>query len=55
MADRRRYPDTHDDIAVGPDRESITGAPRWAKIFGITLAIVVGLFVILRFTVFAGM
>jgi len=28
--------------------------PRWAKVFGITMAVVILLFVVLRFTVFAG-
>ena len=37
MANRPPYPDTDS----GPERESSTGTPRWAKVFGIiTLALV---------------
>jgi ABC-type transporter Mla subunit MlaD len=49
MADPPRYPDTDDDTGVGPDRESITGTPRWVKVFGIIAIVVVLLFVILMF------
>ena len=37
--------DSKGDTRLGPDRESTTSAPRWAKVFGI-LAIVLALFVL---------
>ena len=46
MADPSRYTDT----GVGPARGSATGTPRWVKVFGIIVFIVVLLFVILIFT-----
>ena len=49
MADPPRYPDTEDDPGVGPDRESTTGTPRWVKVFGIIVIVLVLLFVILIF------
>jgi hypothetical protein len=45
MADPPRYTDT--DTGVGPARGSATGTPRWVKVFGIIVFIVVLLFVIL--------
>ena len=50
MADPPRYPDTDNDTGVGPERESATGTPRWVKVFGIIVGVVVVLFVILLFT-----
>ena len=50
MADPPRYPNTDNDTGAGPDRESATGTPRWVKVFGIIVFIVVLLFVILIFT-----
>ncbi len=45
MADSPPYPDykahSGDDTGVGPDRESITGAPRWVKVSGIIALVVV--------------
>ncbi len=49
MADPPRYPDTDDDTGVGPDRGVTTGTPRWVKVFGIIVAVLVLLFVILIF------
>ena len=42
MANRPPYPDTDS----GPERESSTGTPRWAKVFGIIVIVVVLLFVV---------
>lgn len=51
MADPPRYPDTGDDTGVGPERGSTIGAPRWVKVLGIIIAIVlVLLFVVLHLT-----
>lgn len=33
----------------------ITGAPRWAKVFGTAAFVVIVAFIVLRFTVFGGM
>jgi hypothetical protein len=41
MADPPRYPDT----GAGSDHESATGIPRWLKIVGIIVAVLVLLFV----------
>src|SRR5919199_21937 len=35
-------PDT-DDTGVGSDRESTTGTPRWVKVFGVIMAVLVPL------------
>mgnify|MGYP001794573661 CR=1 FL=1 len=40
MADPPSHPDTGDDAAVGRDRGSPTGRPRWLPVLGITIAIV---------------
>ena len=32
--------------APGPDRESLTGTPRWVKVFGVIALVVVVLFVV---------
>ncbi len=40
MAYRPPYPNT-DDTDVGPDRGSTTGTPRWVKVFGIIVIVVV--------------
>jgi hypothetical protein len=51
VADPPPYPDTGDDTGVGPDRGSATGTPRWVKVLGISIAIVlVLLFVVLHLT-----
>jgi hypothetical protein len=39
--------DAGDDPDVGPDSDTITGTPRWVKVFGIIAITVVLLFVIL--------
>ena len=49
MADPPRYPNTDNDTGEGPSRGSATGTPRWVKVFGIIVFIVVLLFVILIF------
>ena len=43
MANRPPYPD---DTGSGPDRGSTTGTPRWVKAFGIIMAVLVLLFVV---------
>jgi hypothetical protein len=52
MADPPPYPDA-DDTGVEPDRESITGAPRWVKVFGV-IGIVVVLLVVVVMLVTGG-
>jgi hypothetical protein len=36
-----RYPDTEDDTGAEPDRRSAAGAPRWIRVLGIVIAILV--------------
>jgi hypothetical protein len=50
MADPPRHPDNGDDTGVGPDRGSPSGTPRWVKVFGTIMAVVVLLFVIVLLT-----
>jgi hypothetical protein len=50
MADRPRFPDNGDDTGVGADHGSSTGTPRWVKVFGTIVAVVVLLFVIVLLT-----
>ncbi len=50
MADPPPYPDTDDDVSVGPDRGATTGTPRWVKVFGIITIVLILLLVILRAT-----
>jgi|GEM_PF-659910 len=50
MADPFSYPETADDIRVGPDREPATSTPRWVKVFGIIALLLVLLFVVLILT-----
>lgn len=46
MSDTRRpYPDAEQDAGVLPAREPTTGAPRWVKLAGIPLAILLVLIV----------
>jgi hypothetical protein len=49
MADPPRYPNTDNDTGVGPERGSATGTPRWVKVLGIIVAVLILLFVILIF------
>jgi hypothetical protein len=46
MADPPPYPDSSGDE---PDRGSTTGTPRWVKVFGIIVIVLVLGFVILKF------
>jgi hypothetical protein len=47
MADPARSPDSSRDNAdVEPDRRTLTGTPRWVKVFGIILAVLVLLFIV---------
>jgi hypothetical protein len=54
MADPPPYLDsdnyTSEDTRVGPDRGSAISTPRWVKVFGIILIVLVLLFVILHLT-----
>ncbi len=50
MADPPSYPDTGDDTGVGPDRGSPPSTPRWVKVFGIIVIVLLLLFVILHLT-----
>ncbi len=51
MTNRSPSPDVHDsDTGVGSDRDVITGAPRWAKVFGIIVLGLAVLFVGLKVT-----
>ena len=45
MADSPRYPETGEDTGVGSDRGSTIGTPRWVKVFGIVVTVVVLLLV----------
>ena len=47
MADPPRYPDSDgDDTGVGSDRGSTTVTPRWVRVFGIIVIVLVLLFVV---------
>ena len=46
MADLPPYGDTGDDACVGPDRGSTTSIPRWVTVFGIVIAIVLLLLIV---------
>jgi hypothetical protein len=39
---------TGDDTDVAPDRGSMTGAPRWVKVSGVIVLVLVALFVVLQ-------
>ena len=54
MADAPRYRDTGDDTSVGPDGGSTTGAPRWVKVSGVIVLVLVVLFVVLKLTGLGG-
>jgi hypothetical protein len=47
-------PGTGDDAGVGTGDGSPPDTPRWVKVFGTIVTVVILLFIILRFTVFAG-
>lgn len=54
MADPPAYTDSNgdagDDTRMKPDRESPPGTPRWVKVFGIIVIVLVLLFIILHIT-----
>jgi hypothetical protein len=54
MGDPPPYPDsegeTGDETGVGPDRESKPGMPRWVKVSGIIVGVLVVLVVVLALT-----
>jgi hypothetical protein len=47
MDEPPRYPDSADEPAGAPERESSTGTPRWVKVSAVVALIVVVLFVVL--------
>ncbi len=49
MADRPSTPDTGDHTSVEPGRRSTTGLPRWAKVSGFIVGILVWAFVLMPF------
>jgi len=50
MADLPPFPDSNGDTGLGPDRGSTILTPRWVKVFGITVIVLVLLFGILHLT-----
>lgn len=50
MADLPPYPDANGDTNVKPDHESPPGTPRWVKVSGIIVIVLILAFVILRLT-----
>jgi hypothetical protein len=54
MADSPAHPDsngeTGNDTGVAPEHGSATGTPRWVKVFGTVVAVVVLLFIIVLLT-----
>lgn len=49
--DARTYPDTGDETGAGPDSGSAAGTPRWIKVVGIVIAVLVVLmFVVMHLT-----
>ncbi|MDQ4043665.1 MAG: hypothetical protein M3118_07600 [Actinomycetota bacterium] len=50
MADLPPYNDSSGETGDESDRESITGTPRWVKVFGIITLLVVLAFVIMLVT-----
>jgi hypothetical protein len=59
MADLPSYPDlggdTGEDTDVGSDRGSTYSTPRWVKVFGIILIVVLVLLFLIQHLVFEGM
>ena len=49
MADRPFAPDTGDHTGVEPGRRSTTGLPRWAKVSGFIVGVLVWAFVLMPF------
>ena len=50
MADPPRYPDTGDDAGVRPTEDQPPRAPRWVKLTGIIVIVLVLLLVVLKLT-----
>jgi hypothetical protein len=50
MADTASRPESGDETGLEPDRGSITGTPRWVKVFGIVALVLVLAFIILHLT-----
>jgi hypothetical protein len=46
VADPPPHPESDDDIGVGSETGSATSAPHWLSVFGIVIAIVVVLLVV---------
>ena len=50
MADPPPFPDSPEDTDDEPGRGSATSTPRWVKVFGTVILVLVLLFVIVMFT-----
>lgn len=49
--DARTYPDTGDETGAGPDSGTAASTPRWIKVVGIVIAVlVVVMFVVMHLT-----
>ena len=55
MADLTSDPDKANDTGVEPDRGSTYRTPRWVKVFGIILIVVLVLVFLVQHLVFEGM
>lgn len=55
MATPDRDPAVGQDAAAANNEPPITGAPRWAKVFGTVTLVVIVAFIVLKFTLFGGM
>lgn len=55
MANPARDPAAGQHLGAAGDEPPITGAPRWAKVFGTVAFVVIVAFIVLKFTVFGGM
>ena len=55
MADRPPSPETRDDTGVGPSPASTAGTPRWVKVFGVIVIVLVLLVAVLLLTGVGGL
>jgi hypothetical protein len=49
MADQSGYQDSGDAPTTRAEREATAGAPRWVKVFGIIVLVIILLFVVAMF------
>jgi hypothetical protein len=54
MAEPPTHPDSHGERGAAPGRGSTTGTPRWAKVIGIVVGVLVLLFAVKMLTVGGG-